>query len=311
MLEKIPKAHIKPTSDKDQFLVKSRRDPDSEYRVDIALGTCTCVGGSDGSPCSHQLAVVLHYHRVSINCIPTLHPSSRRQLAYIALGKAATSDIAFYASVSQFHDETEKANVPGDREKNMDGPPDFSASCWVKIQEDAKDTEDEQHEVDESFSEPEPEDDLDPIHLSEELDSVFKDLKMRLEEQDSQLRSGVRKFINRYKKMKKSYSTALLASSFHCFGSLNGGTVTNIQGGGIRRGRRIPVQATASGRRKRNLKGKAPASSGRPMKSVAGKENKSIVPSRYELPLRREAKGKRCHNLALSLKRGTQNAGKW
>ena len=65
----------------------------------------------------------------------------------------------------------------------------------------------------------------------------------------------------------KSQSTALIASSFHCFGSVPRGQLTRIQGGGIRRGRRIPVQATASGRRKYGSKGKAPAPPGRKLKN--------------------------------------------
>ena len=43
----------------------------------------------------------------SLNIIPTLHPTCRRQLAFIAVGKEANHDISFYASVSQFKDETE------------------------------------------------------------------------------------------------------------------------------------------------------------------------------------------------------------
>ena len=104
---KIQKEHIKPGLENGSlFLVKSRRDPDSEYQVDMVLGTCTCVAGKDGSPCSHQSAVALHFRVASLNIIPTLHPTCRRQLAFIAVGEEANHDISFYASVSQFQDET-------------------------------------------------------------------------------------------------------------------------------------------------------------------------------------------------------------
>ena len=85
-------------------VVKRRRDPHSEYQVEMALGTCTCVAGKDGSPCSHQSAVhvALHFHVASLNIIPTLHPTSIRQLAFIAVDEEANHDISFYASVSQF-----------------------------------------------------------------------------------------------------------------------------------------------------------------------------------------------------------------
>ena len=110
--------------------------------------------------------------------------------------------------------------------------------------------------------------------------------------------------------MTSSHSTALMASSFHCFGSM-GGTVTSVQGGGIRRGRRIPVQVTAAGRRKgTGKKGKAPIPAGRP---PTGKN--PLVPvhnlSRYHLPIRNKPKGKRLHSLVTNVGAGVQNAGKW
>ena len=64
---KISKEHIKVIEgEKDQFSVKSRRDPDAVYRVDMALGTCTCVCARDGSPCSHQLAMAIYYRISSL-----------------------------------------------------------------------------------------------------------------------------------------------------------------------------------------------------------------------------------------------------
>ena len=84
---RIFKEDIRPVlEDKDQFLVKSRRGSLTEYRVDMNIGTCSCVAGKDGSPCSHQLAVAINFHRVSLNCIPTFNSSTRRQLACIAIG---------------------------------------------------------------------------------------------------------------------------------------------------------------------------------------------------------------------------------
>ncbi len=64
--------------------MKSRRDLDSEYHVDMTLGICTCPAGMDGSPCSRQSAVALHFRVASLNTIPTLQPKCRSQLAYIA-----------------------------------------------------------------------------------------------------------------------------------------------------------------------------------------------------------------------------------
>ena len=300
---KIRKGHIvQLSSDSDMFLVKSRRDPDSEYQVDMGLGTCTCIRGADGSPCSHQLAVALHFRKASLNCIPTLHPSSRRLLAYIALGKEANSDITFYASVAQCLDETVQTGSVNKAKYANEILPEISAELRARITQDSEDMEIAEAETDQS-------DIIDPALLSVQLDSVIADLKLRLGEADPQLQTGVRKFIERYNKM-KSQSTALIASSFHCFGSVPRGTVTRIQGGGIRRGRRIPVQATASGRRKYGSKGKAPAPPGRKLKNKV-KERPQPSQTRFILPIRNKAKGKRRHDLALSIQTGTQNAGKW
>ena len=281
---KIPKDHIKAISDeKNQFTVKSRRDPDAEYRVDMTFGTCSCIDGSNRSPCSHQLAVVLHYRRMSMNCISTLHAIARRQLAFIVHGNEANRDIS---AVSQCHDETMHTDTVNEPCLSLPGC--FSVPEGSRYQHDKSDSDKSPIQ-----------DQLDPVHL---LDSVVTNLNKHLSTLDSELRLGVKKFIDHYNSMKVSHSTALMASSFHCFGSSNSGTVTHIQGGAIRRGRRLPVQAMASGRRKTGSKGKAPAPAGRPpIAKLGGKIH--LTSSRYDLPLRDPTKGKHPHNLAVSIKK--------
>ena len=63
---------------------------------------------------------------------------------------------------------------------------DFRASCLVEIQLSAEDTR-MKVKITESFPGPQPEDDLYPVHQSEDLDFVIGDLKMQLKEQDSQV----------------------------------------------------------------------------------------------------------------------------
>ena len=56
---------------------------------------------------------------------------------------------------------------------------------------------------------------------------------------------------------------------------------------------------------------KAPVPSGRPVKLAANKKNIKPNPQ-YQLPVRRQPKGKRLHNLSFNIKNNyTQNAGKW
>ena len=169
---KISKEHIKAIEgEKEQFSVKSRRDPDAEYRVDMALGTCTCICASDGSPCSHQLAVAIHYRIASLNCLSTLHPSCRQKLAYIALGNKANSDISFYSSVTQLFDEQTNTTT---------GSPlpeyDFNTPAWARIMEGAKDTETHGEEIDVHTDDS----NLSIDDLSLELDKLVADLKEKI-----------------------------------------------------------------------------------------------------------------------------------
>ena len=156
--------------------MKSRQDSHTEYRVDMNIGTCSCVAGKDGSPCSHQLAVAINFHRVSLNCIPTFHSSTRRQLACIAIGSEAKSDLSFYAAVSQCADEADQCDV-------MTAEDDLtSTSLLARIQRLSEDT-DSVPNLDNKTEEP---DEISETFLSHQLDLIFSDLKARLKQQDPQ-----------------------------------------------------------------------------------------------------------------------------
>ena len=143
--------------------------------------------------------------------------------------------------------------------------------------------------------------------LEVKLEEVFQDLKSKLKENDPQINTGVQKFIDRYNTMK---SNALLASALHQFGLMYAGVATSRQGGRLRRGPRIPIQATAAGRRKYGSRGKSAAPKGRPSMHCTSKPNTSST-NRHMMPVRREPKGKRPHSLAANIRAWQQNAGKW
>ena len=82
-------------------------------------------------------------------------------------------------------------------------------SCWSTIGEHNE----EDDGADESLLEPE--NNLDPMKLSQELDSVLDDLKMRLQDQDLQLRSGVIQ--------EDENITLKCLDGIHMFDSLHGG----------------------------------------------------------------------------------------
>ena len=45
----------------------------------MEIGTCSCEKGRNESPCSHQAAIVFHYHTESLNFVST---SQRQEIAY-------------------------------------------------------------------------------------------------------------------------------------------------------------------------------------------------------------------------------------
>ena len=63
----------------------------------------------DGSPYVHQAAVIKHHHTVSLNFIPTLNPSVRREIAIVALGDEAETNLSFYSSLHQQNNEQVRA----------------------------------------------------------------------------------------------------------------------------------------------------------------------------------------------------------
>ena len=97
----------------------------------MSLGTCSCKCGQDGSLCSHQAAVVLHYHHRSFNFIPTMHTPSRMQLAYLAMGDKAEQKSEFNTDILQSQDDTTKS-FPSTE-------PTISDTSWALIREGAKD----------------------------------------------------------------------------------------------------------------------------------------------------------------------------
>ena len=68
--------------------------------------------------------VVWHYHIPSVNCIPTLVPEVRQQLAAIAMGSKAIQDQKFYSCLHQKEDVNKIMSPP----PIPDDQPDFSGT---------------------------------------------------------------------------------------------------------------------------------------------------------------------------------------
>ncbi len=284
------------------FEVPSKTERGVVYHVDMAIGVCTCRQGQDGSPCSHQAAVALNFGCPTVNCIPVLDPEGKRRLAFIAYGKDAVQDLSFYATLNgPIAKTSEEDKEPLDQ--------DFSATCWDHIRLGAVDeTVDQENDEEEQLS------DVTSRKQEEELcnavDAVAEDIKKRLKA-DMLFQHSIKKFTTTYEKLSNNATNAYLTSASHKFGWCFGGTITRMQGGVLRRGRRIPIQAKSAGRRRKTLsRGKAPAAPGRVPAGAARKE--MARDDRYFIPGRQKNNSvKRLHSLQDNIRMGQQNAGKW
>lgn len=64
------------------------------------LGVCSYERGCDGSSCSHQAAIVKHYNKISVNCVPVIY-QARQLLATIAVGYKSSIPSEFYSSLHE------------------------------------------------------------------------------------------------------------------------------------------------------------------------------------------------------------------
>ena len=97
--------HIQKFENKNTFLVNSQSQRGVKYVVDMNLGVCSCVGGQDGSPCSHHAAIAKLFGIYSINCVSTISSTARQQLAVVAFGNNAIQEGDFYTSLHQKEEE--------------------------------------------------------------------------------------------------------------------------------------------------------------------------------------------------------------
>ena len=281
------------------FMVTSKTDPDVQYNVDMDLCTCSCPQGMDGSPWVHQAAIVKHHHSVSLNFVPTVNPSVRRNFAILALGDDAEKDISFYSSLRQ-----QKYSVPDQEATNLEtNEPDFTKSCWDLIRAGAQD------EPIETVCNETTKDEEKRSQLLHSIDDIAEALKDGLCGDDPQLNRGIEKFLSCFTTLSSHPSKVRLISALHCFGSEKDRISKLMKSGLIRKGKVIKVQATATGRRKFGTKGRGPAQRGRPRTRKLATVRKQA--KRYTLTVRRKNQitQKRSHSLSKNINLGKQNAG--
>ena len=126
----------------------------------------------------------------------------RRQLVYIAIRNEAKSNLPIFLCcyVSVCTDEADHCDM-------MTAEDDLNSTSLltsIRLSEDMD-------SVPNLDSKTEDQDEISETSLSHQLDTTFGDLKTELTQQDPQFMSGVKKVIDRCKKMRNS--TAVIASS--------------------------------------------------------------------------------------------------
>ena len=283
--------------------MNSQTERGVKYLVDVKLGVCSCSAGQDGSPCSHQAAIVKHFHIPSVNCIPTLSLETRQHLAMIAIGPQAVQDPKFYSSLHQKKHEQSLCHTDSTQCSDS-GTSDFIGTAWDLMRSSAIDTQTDEPCTSTGHFSP-----IDIDNLVKQIEEFTEDITARVKK-NTLVAQGMQTFLRRYKSMTESgqFHNARLSSALHRFGWVFGGSIRRTQGGYLRRGRRIPVNALSAGRRRKSTsKGKAKLPPGRPK----GMKVATYPTSRYIMPNRKQAPGKRLHSLKHSMQQGTQNGGKW
>ena len=215
-------------------------------------------------------------------------------LAFIAYGENAVSDLAFYQAIGSSQEPIQSTSLDSMQIHGIDEcqvpkePPESSPGQQGKDQSDRADNR----------------------ALCARIDSMAQCIKKRLVE-DSAFKQSVVKFSATFETLSAKHTNSHLTSAFHKFGWCFGGYISRLQGGTLRRGRRIAIQAKSAGRRKKTVsRGKGKVMAGR--KPLQARDMNVETNERYFLPIRKVNNSiKRPHSLSRNCQNGQQNGGKW
>ena len=177
-------------------LVDSQTERGVKYLVDMNLGACSCIGGQDGSPYSHQAAVAKLFGVYSVNCISTISLKARQELATIALGGNAIQANQFYASL---HQQQEEKKLNGD--KSTDDSKDFQLlTAITSADEQTTATDNEIQPVDEEQAVEVGKSDTEIDEILQQIQEFTDDIKTRVIDTPL-VANAMKTFLRRYKSM--------------------------------------------------------------------------------------------------------------
>nr|CAB3263138.1 uncharacterized protein LOC104265534 [Phallusia mammillata] len=90
---------ISPTDTPTLFTVRSEKDDNVSYAVDVACGMCTCPVGVSGDMCKHQKSVILHGHLHSDQLYQG-SASQKHMYASVALGQEHAPSVEFFGELA-------------------------------------------------------------------------------------------------------------------------------------------------------------------------------------------------------------------
>ena len=228
--------------------MKSQTEEGQYHDVNTHIGVCTCPMGQQGSPCSHQAAIIIHYGEESCNYVATTSASARMNIARLAIGDGAIHDVLFYSSLHQKELDEKYGSHPKSelaKKETQQSPchePSFSTTDWDALQSGAM-------ESDSDHSELKTEEDQ-HLKIYKKIVNMGEVLKKMVMSHNPQFLSGVSTFLKKFDKLSTGSSQSKLVAALHQFGWEMAAT-TVLKPGQLRHGKRIAVQATAAGRRRK------------------------------------------------------------
>ena len=85
-----------------------------------------------------------HYHTKSSNFVPTLNPSLRQEIGFIAMGETVNQDMKFYSSLHEGADTKKLAEI---HSKYSNDTSDFTGSSWDLIRAGALDENESKNDM--------------------------------------------------------------------------------------------------------------------------------------------------------------------
>ena len=202
--------NTKKVRDSIYLVVETVKDIELEFFVDVDIGCCSCPVGFSGAACKHQAAIAIKYKIFAVNIPPFHSKEARYFFAVLARGEDNEMDINFYSDLSEVNPP--KRDITGKKIGQFysdDHLIDNDIPDEIEHHASPSSTISETHEH-------HWEEQIQGFHAS--LNSIVEDLMHRVKDMDTNVISGVCKFIRVYNAMKNTHAPGpTIAHALHKF----------------------------------------------------------------------------------------------